>query len=119
MTLTSVFFTALKKVNSNEEVLAFDSVKDVDMEEEVIELFDKFVPLPPGVMNLDVKKGDGMCPYPRQMYAYLRSQEDNFLIVNNFLKGKEVEMRSLLVDWLTEVNIMVLGTCNCEQNGYR
>jgi len=63
--------------------------------------------LPEGVIDIDYHEQDYFKEpvYAEDVMAYLREQEDRYVIPRNYLDDKDVNhsMRSVLVDWLTQV----------------
>jgi len=61
------------------------------------------LPLPEGVINIDIE--DGMLEYGAEIVTYLKGKEKEMVISHDFIDDSHVtkEMRSILVDWLTQV----------------
>ena len=65
--------------------------------------------LPDGVIDIDDTE-DGMLEYEAEMAAYLREREEMFVVSASFLEQGSVpaEHRAVLVDWLLQVNGVVI-----------
>lgn len=61
------------------------------------------VPLPEGVINIDIE--DGLYDYAADVIVYLREREMIYQLPSNFLRGGSTtpDMRAMLVDWLVQV----------------
>lgn len=61
------------------------------------------VPIPPGVINIDIE--DGLYEYAADLIVYLRERELLYQLPINFLHGGNTlpGMRAMLVDWLIQV----------------
>ena len=86
----------------------------------LIQLIRLFLPvpeLPPGVDDVDRKTDDVFfCPdYSSDVIEYQHQKEVKFKLPENFLEGTEVapHMRSVLVDWLTQVQVKIKFSILC------
>jgi len=102
-----------KKVGSNvrdvsKSVVPVECMDVVESSREVATLGDNYGTLPPGVEDIDSKDDDNpqLCSeYVVETFAYLRALERTALVEEGHLTGQPTneKMRSVLVDWLVEV----------------
>lgn len=66
------------------------------------------IPLPEGVLNIDMD--ERMYEYSADVFDYLMSREDELSVPEDFLKngGVTEKMRNTLVDWIIQVGSTVL-----------
>jgi len=91
-----------------ESVVTVECMDVVESCEEVITVGVKYGILPPGVEDIDSKDDDNpqLCSeYVVETFAYLRALERTALVEEGYLSGQPTneKMRSVLVDWLVEV----------------